>query len=382
MTLIVLKLAIAVVLSSFMALSAVTFFRFRLKKKERDFERILRIVGLHEDDVAVFSPTIRNEYSAADYLLPVTFATVVCLAGFGFAVFARELVSIHPGERNLLLTGIYAPGGGNLDALRWQSAFVLVLAFLGGFVWSAQSIIRRLITADLNPGTFYTAGIRMVFASLIALVLSWLLEGAPGKQNTLAAIAFLTGMLPEQALVYLQERTQIFANEGAARSRELPLSMIEGINAFHKARLGEVAIDNGQNLAEANLIELLLRTPFPANQIIDWIAQAKLQVFFRDDLEKLRAIGIRNAFDFVSRRPDSLAQIATETGLSESRLSIVHERLMDDNAIPELWRFRSLLSGFGRAGRARAASMPEPVEFAYQKDPLLSAASWRDGVST
>jgi hypothetical protein len=54
MTLIPLKLAMVVVLSSFMALSAVSFFRFRLKKKERDFERIMRIVGLDEDDAAVF----------------------------------------------------------------------------------------------------------------------------------------------------------------------------------------------------------------------------------------------------------------------------------------------------------------------------------------
>ena len=48
MTLIALKLAIVVVLSSFMALSALSFFRFRLKKKERDFERIMRVVSTLE----------------------------------------------------------------------------------------------------------------------------------------------------------------------------------------------------------------------------------------------------------------------------------------------------------------------------------------------
>jgi hypothetical protein len=350
MSLVPFKLAIVAVLSSFMLLSAVSFFRFRLKKKERDFERIMRILGLHEDNAAVFSPTIKNEYSAADYILPVAFATVVCLAGFGFAFFARELVTVHADQQNLLLSGIFTDDNGvDLQELRWQSAFVLVLAFLGGFIWSSQSIIRRLITADLSPGTFYGAGVRMIFASLVALVLSWLLKDLPGRDHTLPVIAFLTGMLPEQAVHYLQDKSKIFSNSEAARIRELPLTMIEGINTFHKARLGEVAIDNSQNLAEANLIELLLRTPFPANQVIDWIAQAKLHVFVKDDIEKLRALGIRNAFDFVAESAAGLDAIAAETQLSKVRLSVVYHRLSEDPAIPALWRFRSLLSGFGRA---------------------------------
>src|SRR4030095_4492637 len=107
LSLVIFKLGLVAVLSSFMLLSAVSFFRFRLKKKERDFERIMRILGLHEDNAAVFSPTIKNEYSAVDYILPVVFATVVCLAGFGFAFFARELVSVHTDKQNLLLSGIY-----------------------------------------------------------------------------------------------------------------------------------------------------------------------------------------------------------------------------------------------------------------------------------
>jgi hypothetical protein len=364
MNLLPFKLAVVVALSSFMFLSAVSFFRFRLKKKERDFERIMRILGLHEDNAAVFSPTIKNEYSATDYLLPVTFATVVCLAGFGFALFARELVTVNPDKQNLLLSGIYfGQGEGSLQALRWQSASVLVLAFLGGFIWSSQNIIRRLITADLSPGTFYGAGVRMIFASLVALILSWLLKDMPGREHTLPVVAFLTGMLPEQALLYLQDRSKIFSNNAAARSRELPLTMIEGINTFHKVRLSEVAVDNSQNLAEANLIELMLRTPFPPNQVIDWIAQAKLHVFMKDDVERLRAIGIRNAFDFVAECRERLEAVAAETQLSGIQLSVVYHRLNDDPAIPALWRFRALLSGFGRAAEP-------PIDQPHAPSPL------------
>ena len=131
--------------------------------------------------------------------------------------------------------------------------------------WTTKPRLREIPEESCHfSGTFYAAGVRIIFASLVALVLSWFLEGTPGKEHILPVVSFLTGMLPEQALLYLQERSRIFANAGAARSRELPLTAIEGINTFHKVRLGEVAIDNVQNLAEVNLMELLLRTPFPS----------------------------------------------------------------------------------------------------------------------
>ena len=113
----------------------------------------------------------------------------------------------------------------------------------------------------------------------------------------------------------------------------------------------------------ANLIELLLRTPFPPNQVIDWIAQAKLHVFLKEDIEKLRAIGIRNAFDFVAEGSARLEAVAAETHLSPVQLSVVFHRLSDDPAIPALWRFRSLLSGFGKSAEPPLDQSHRPRDF-------------------
>ena len=113
------------------------------------------------------------------------------------------------------MSGIYfGQNEGDLQALRWQSAFVLVMAFLGGFIWSAQSIIRRLITADLGPGTFLRCWCADDLSSLVALVLSWFLKDLPGREHTLPVLAFLTGMLPEQAVLYLQDKSKIFPTPG------------------------------------------------------------------------------------------------------------------------------------------------------------------------
>src|SRR6266487_5574137 len=81
------------------------------------------------------------------------------------------------------------------------------------------------------------------------------------------------------------------------RADDLPLEMIEGINIAHKIRLNEIGIDNAQNLAEANLLELLIRTPFKPRLLIDWIGQARLYIYFKNDIVNLRKSGIRTIID-------------------------------------------------------------------------------------
>jgi hypothetical protein len=51
----------------------------------------------------------------------------------------------------------------------------------------------------------------------------------------------------------------------------------------------------------------------------------------------------------VAEGSERLDAVAAETRLSKVQLSVVYHRLNDDPAIPALWRFRSLLSGFGLA---------------------------------
>jgi hypothetical protein len=72
-----------------------------------------------------------------------------------------------------------------------------------------------------------------------------------------------------------------------------------------------------------------------------------------------RAIGIRNAFDFVAERSDSLEELAAETRMSKTQLPIVYRRLDQDPAIPALWRFRSLLRGLTRAPHAPLTGQSE-----------------------
>lgn len=343
------KIALVLLLSAFMIVTAVSFLRFRIKKKEAEYKKLIRVLGISDNEVDFSARAISEEYASGDYLLPVTFATTVCLFGFSTLLFGADMVSLNPGKSNMILTGMFTKSPAEMQQLRWQSQLVLSMAFAGAFIWSAQNVIRRLITGDLSPSTYYSAGLRMVFASLLSLMLSFFLEVFPTADYTkeiLPVIAFLTGMLPDNALVYLRERIPIFSDHNNERCHDLPLQMIEGINMFHKVRLSEVGIDNAQNLAEANVIELLLKTPFNPNQLIDWITQAKLYIYFKEDIEKLRRIGIRTIFDLraLCDNKEQLTQLAEELQISKLSLEMICGRLRADKGVARLYQFHGLLS--------------------------------------
>jgi hypothetical protein len=152
-------------------------------------------------------------------------------------------------------------------------------------------------------------------------------------------IAFLCGIFPDQALNYIKGKTKIFGSNSDGRADDLALDMIEGISMFHRQRLSEVGIDNAQNLAEANLVELPVRTPFKPPVLIDWMAQAKLYVVFKSDISKLREIGIRTALDLrlLGGIEGHLAKIADATKMSETRLSSAYTIVVNDPSVSRLF---------------------------------------------
>ncbi|MCP4655407.1 MAG: hypothetical protein GY856_08310, partial [bacterium] len=200
-----LRVVLVCLLSSFMAITARSFLRTRLRKKEYEYTRLLALLGVDADDQRLYSASIHDEYDASDYVLPVAFATLASLVGFVWIVFGNEIANAPTGQ-SVLLTGPGSVVVAQKDtfpemarAFRHRSVMVLGFSFLGAFLWSAQNITRRLVTVDLQPSAYYSAALRIFLANFTALVLAWLL-GDQGKltEGLLPAVAFLTGMLPEQ----------------------------------------------------------------------------------------------------------------------------------------------------------------------------------------
>lgn len=327
------RLLLIFIISGFMPLSAMTFFYHLLKKKEADFKKAMEDMGLSSD-----ARTVHDTFRWTTYILPVAFVSLICLLIISYVLFAD--VYIDKIRDNVLLAGS-AFGSPDAVVVIKKSIVAVAFAFLGGYVWAANVIIRRLTEHDISPNNYYSAGIRILLASTISVALSFILGDLGG--SALPAISFLAGMFPERIMNYLIEQYKSITGGLTPLDQQLSLENIQGISLQHKERLQEIGIDNAQNLASYSLIQLLKKTPFETRELLDWIGQAKLLVYVPADIEKYRAIGLRSAFDFLKgdKNKVNLTAVAqnTSVGINPQQMAFVYEQIVNNDGIQSLNSF-------------------------------------------
>ena len=338
------------VLAGMMPLSVFTFFQIRLNKKEHQLNEFLASIGENQQ-ASKLSKSLREEYSRRDYVIPATLATLICILGFHTLFSSYSLIVTGPGGEtsklayNLMLSQGLPDGTVEPDRFyRLLSLRSMILGFLGAYIWSLQSIFRRLVTIDLSPAAFYSICVRMVLAAFVALIFHhFAMAVAPTTwthppARLMPVVAFIIGMFPERGLYYLRDWVfKLIGIRGVAKNFDLPLEMIQGINAFHRIRLGEAGIDNAQNLATGNLFDLILKTPFRPRTLIDWIAQANLYMRFPNDLLKLNKAGIRTIFDLQSARGhQQFPKLADDMGIPVAQIEIVCTAVQNDSNLAML----------------------------------------------
>jgi predicted RecB family nuclease len=119
--------------------------------------------------------------------------------------------------------------------------------------------------------------------------------------------------------------------------------MVEGIEGHDSLRLEELGIDTCYDLATADFVPLVLKSPYSARQLIDWILQAKLCVYFGDAVKNLRQQGFRTVIDLQNLTQQEIEALAAETALTKSALEHAQQSVKHESA--ELERLRE-------AGRA------------------------------
>ncbi len=345
---VIIRGVVVAVLTAFMPFTAFSYFRFRIHRKMARYQRVLEILELDEEAGRERALLPSESFHSRAFILPVLFVTVLSLLGFVHLLFGNEILSDGL-ELNLLLTGT-VPLGELADGPRAErlGLLVLVIAFTSAFLWACQNIFRRLIAGDLHPGTYYSAGLRMCFAPLLALIVSWL----PGVDEfglaALPAVAFLTGLFPRRALHWVKERISIFSRRGT-EADELSLDAIEGMTSFDRVRLSELAIDNAQGLAHARLSNLLAETPYGAPRLLDWIVQAKLYLLVKDGIAPLRKVSVRQALEFqdACADPDLRERLIALEGLDATTVDLACRACAQDPELARLRRHRDRLAAAG-----------------------------------
>jgi hypothetical protein len=234
----------------------------------------------------------------------------------------------------------------------------ITFGFLGAYYYALHTIFRSYTRRDLQPKTYSHITTRVV----TVLTLSWVLDDVwqvtqqlpQGSRSVLHALVFVTGIIPETGLVFLQELLRSSALKlhkmlklpgHQLVDRHEPLTSLDGIDLYDRARLQDEGVTNVEGLAHHDLCELMLQTRIPLPRLLDWVDQAILRLHTTAEaehdeagsfklLENLRRHGIRTATDLLE---------AHEQAIHRNQEDVFLEKLSGDPAGTALPRLRTLL---------------------------------------
>jgi hypothetical protein len=218
----------------------------------------------------------------AETFFPVLLAT---------AVFAAGWTAVLSGPRPLTQVPLAHLATGDL----------LRTGFVGAYLFTLQMLVRRYFQADLKASAYISAVTRVVTALVVVPVVNLALPQATGL-DTRVAVAFLVGFFPLVGLQALQKAAALTLRTIVPSLRnDYPLSDLDGLSVWYEARLLELGIEDMENLATANLVDVTLHSRVPVSRLVDWVDQAHLYLHLEpknsDDSTRriLRRLGVRTA---------------------------------------------------------------------------------------
>lgn len=326
---------------------ALTYIQSMTNRKERQLQREVPAARRGE-----IRRRMGRRASFSTYRGSVWLTTTVVLLGICILLLFKPASSVDGGVdfglgANMLTMGPFTelfeknPDAYYSHLVRNLTAFQF--GFLGAYIYFIGSVVRAYFTLDLTSHTFVDGAIRMIVASILALVLSFVFDFAfPGDSKLVAApvaapinnaaepssateippadkgskgsadetgstipaslsllpvLSFFFGFYPKRAALAIERvALKVMRDIPGDSYRALPLSMLAGMSYAHELRLEREGFDNIENLSSADAVDLAVRTCFTYNQLKQWIDQAWLAAHLREDYpDFVRRTGITSS---------------------------------------------------------------------------------------
>ena len=246
---------------------------------------------------------------------------------------------------------------------RFVDAVLPVLyAFIGVYLFNLGTMIRRLYLADINEQVFWGAVNRSLLSLGLALVI---MKSGVSEQPWLY---FSIGFLANIILDWVLEKTLKLLDIGQPKQVDLPLQMVRGITIWKEYRLEEESIENVQNLATADVVDLAVRTHYNARTLIDWIDQAIVLARLTNDQVKAmtsQAMAL-SAIELAQAAPENnngdrtfSDALAAKLNVDPILMAATLDRLYEDEYVRNLWELWQSGTETATSGRVRIP-LPTP----------------------
>lgn len=319
---------------------ALTYIQTMTNRKERQLQREVPVARRGE-----IRRRMGRRASFSTYRGSVWLTTIIVLLGICILLLFKPVSSADGGVdfslgANMLTMGPFAelfeknPEAYYSHLVRNLTAFQY--GFLGAYIYFIGSVARAYFTLDLTSHTFVDGAIRMIVASILSLVLSFVFHFTfpedskpaatrvtvsahdtaeppsateassateapsankdsgdssdetgitiPASLSLLPVLSFFFGFYPKRAALAIERvALKVMRNIPGDNYRALPLSMLAGMSYAHELRLEREGYDNIENLCNADAVDLAVRTCFTYNQLKQWIDQAWLAAHLRED---------------------------------------------------------------------------------------------------
>ena len=269
-------------------------------------KKFLALFGRWPSEFASLAPSDVFSFGSfraqAEKLGPVVVATLIISVGWVLVVKPGSVGQVFsmPGSVGEVSSTMAAPKGLSIP---FDS---FCFGFLGAYFYIFQMLVRRYFQNDLKTPAYINATLRIIIVILLVWVVDLLLRDAITNDASRLVFAFIIGVFPYVGWQAIQALIRLpFQFVVPTLRRKHPLSDLDGLNIWYESRLLEEGIEDMQNLATADLVDVILNTRIPVDRLIDWVDQSLLYMHLgksktrvgESDRDKLRRFGIRTATD-------------------------------------------------------------------------------------